>query len=114
MDDCLFCIIIKGEIPSKKAYEDDYVYAFWDISPTAPVHILVIPKKHISTLNDITEENSQLISKIYEAIPKIAKENNIDKDGYRVVANCNKAAGQTVFHIHFHLIGGRDLAWPAG
>ena len=114
MDDCLFCKIIKGEIPSKKAYEDDNVYAFWDISPTAPVHILVIPKKHIATLNDITEENSQLISEIYEAIPKIAKENNIDEDGYRVVANCNKAAGQTVFHIHFHLIGGRDLAWPAG
>ena len=114
MDDCLFCKIIKGEIPSKKAYEDDYVYAFWDISPTAPVHILVIPKNHISTLNDITEENSLLISKIYEAIPKIAKENNIDKDGYRVVANCNKAAGQTVFHVHFHLIGGRELTWPAG
>lgn len=114
MDDCLFCKIIKGEIPSKKAYEDDYVYAFWDISPTAPVHILVIPKNHISTLNDITEENSKVISKIYEAIPKIAKENNIDKDGYRVVSNCNKAAGQTVFHIHFHLIGGRELTWPAG
>ena len=114
MEDCLFCKIIKGEIPSKKAYEDDYVYAFWDISPTAPVHILVIPKVHISTLNDITEKNSEVISKIYEAIPKIAKENNIDKDGYRVVANCNKAAGQSVFHIHFHLIGGRELAWPAG
>jgi len=114
MDDCLFCKIIKGEIPSKKAYEDDYVYAFWDISPTAPVHILVIPKKHISTLNDITKENSEVISKIYEAIPKIANENNIAEDGYRVVSNCNKAAGQTVFHIHFHLIGGRELTWPAG
>ena len=114
MEDCLFCKIIKGEIPSKKAYEDEYVYAFWDISPTAPVHILVIPKVHISTLNDITAENSAVISKIYEAIPKIAEENNIAADGYRVVSNCNKAAGQTVFHIHFHLIGGRELTWPAG
>ena len=114
MDDCLFCNIIKGKIPSKKVYEDDYVYAFWDISPTAPVHILVIPKEHISTLNDINEENSQVISKIYESIAKIAKEQKIDKDGYRVVSNCNKYAGQTVFHIHFHLIGGRELQWPAG
>lgn len=114
MEDCLFCKIIKGEIPSKKAYEDEDVYAFWDISPTAPVHILVIPKKHIATLNDISEQNSSVISKIYEAIPKIAKENGIAEDGYRVVTNCNKAAGQTVFHIHFHLIGGRELTWPAG
>ena len=114
MEDCLFCKIIKGEIPSKKAYEDEDVYAFWDIAPTAPVHILVIPKKHISTLNDISGENSQVIQKIYEAIPKIAKENGIAEDGYRVVSNCNQAAGQTVFHIHFHLIGGRELTWPAG
>ncbi|MBP3447805.1 MAG: histidine triad nucleotide-binding protein [Clostridia bacterium] len=114
MEDCLFCKIIKGEIPSKKAYEDEDVYAFWDISPTAPVHILVIPKKHIAMLNDISEQNSSVISKIYEAIPKIAKENGIAEDGYRVVTNCNKAAGQTVFHIHFHLIGGRELTWPAG
>lgn len=114
MEDCLFCKIINGEIPSKKAYEDDDVYAFWDIAPTAPVHILVIPKKHISTLNDMNEENSQVVSKIFEAIPKIAKENGIAEDGYRVVSNCNKAAGQTVFHIHFHLLGGRELTWPAG
>lgn len=114
MEDCLFCKIINGEIPSKKAYEDDDVYAFWDIAPTAPVHILVIPKKHIATLNDVTGETSQLISKIYEAIPKIAKENGIAEDGYRVVSNCNQAAGQTVFHIHFHLLGGRELTWPAG
>lgn len=114
MEDCLFCKIIKGEIPSKKAYEDEYVYAFWDIEPTAPVHILVIPKEHISTLNDINEENSAVLSKIYEAIAKIAKQEGIDKDGYRVVSNCNKMAGQSVFHIHFHLIGGRELGWPAG
>jgi histidine triad (HIT) family protein len=109
---CLFCGIIAGKIPSKKAYEDENVYAFWDIAPTAPVHILVIPKNHIETLNDITVENSTAISKIYEAIPKIAKENNIAADGYRVVANCNKNAGQTVFHIHFHIIGGQELGWP--
>lgn len=114
MKDCLFCKIIAGEIPSKKAYEDENVYAFWDIAPTAPVHILVIPKQHISTLNDIHSDNSGVISKIYEAIPKIARENGIAEDGYRVISNCNQAAGQTVFHIHFHLIGGRDLAWPAG
>ncbi|MBQ7792131.1 MAG: histidine triad nucleotide-binding protein [Clostridia bacterium] len=114
MEDCLFCKIINGEIPSKKAYEDDDVYAFWDIAPTAPVHILVIPKNHIATLNDISEENSRVVSKIYEAIPKIAKENGIAEDGYRVVSNCNQAAGQTVFHIHFHLLGGRELTWPAG
>ena len=112
--ECLFCKIINGEIPSKKAYEDENVYAFWDIAPTAPVHILVIPKKHIETLNDINQDNSELISKIYEVIPKIAQENNIAADGYRVVTNCNKNAGQTVFHIHFHLIGGRELTWPAG
>ncbi len=114
MEDCLFCKIIKGEIPSKKAYEDENVYAFWDIAPTAPVHILVIPKKHIATLNDVTSENAEIIAKIYEAIPKIAKENGISEDGYRVVSNCNAAAGQTVFHIHFHLLGGRELTWPAG
>lgn len=114
MEDCLFCKIINGEIPSKKAYEDENVYAFWDIAPTAPVHILVIPKKHIATLNDVNGENSSVISKIYEVIPKIAEENGIAKDGYRVVSNCNAAAGQTVFHIHFHLLGGRELTWPAG
>lgn len=114
MEDCLFCKIIKGDIPSKKAYEDENVYAFWDIAPTAPVHILVIPKKHIATLNDVNGENADVIAKIYEAIPKIAKENGIAEDGYRVVSNCNQAAGQTVFHIHFHLLGGRELTWPAG
>ena len=114
MEDCLFCKIINGEIPSKKAYEDENVYAFWDIAPTAPVHILVIPKKHIATLNDVNGENSSVISKIYEVIPKIAEETGIAKDGYRVVSNCNAAAGQTVFHIHFHLLGGRELTWPAG
>ncbi len=112
--DCLFCKIINGEIPSEKVYEDEYVYAFNDISPTAPVHVLIVPKKHISTVNDIEEEDCALIGKIYLAAKKIAGEKGIAEDGYRVITNCNKMAGQTVFHIHYHLIGGRELGWPAG
>lgn len=112
--DCLFCKIINGEIPSQKVYEDEYVYAFNDISPTAPIHVLIVPKKHISTINDIKEEDSELIGRIYLCAKKIAEEKGIAEDGYRVVTNCNKMAGQTVFHIHFHLIGGRELGWPAG
>ena len=112
--DCLFCKIINGEIPSEKVYEDEYVYAFNDISPTAPVHVLIVPKKHISTVNDIEENDAELIGRIYLAAKKIAREKGIAEDGYRVVTNCNKMAGQTVFHIHFHLIGGRELGWPAG
>ena len=112
--DCLFCKIINGEIPSQKVYEDEYVYAFNDISPTAPVHILIVPKKHISTINDIEDNDAELIGRIYLAAKKIAKEKGIAEDGYRVVTNCNGMAGQTVFHIHYHLIGGRELGWPAG
>ncbi len=111
---CLFCKIIAGEIPSKKVYEDDDIFAFEDINPTAPVHILVIPKKHIETLNDIKEEDEKLIGKIYTKISEIAKEKGIAEDGYRVISNCNKNGGQEVFHIHFHLLGGRKLLWPAG
>lgn len=112
--DCLFCKIINGEIPSQKVYEDEYVYAFNDISPTAPVHVLIIPKKHISTINDIEEDDSELIGKIYLAAKKIAKEKGISEEGFRIVTNCNKNAGQTVFHIHYHLLGGREFNWPAG
>ena len=112
--DCLFCKIINGEIPSQKVYEDEYVYAFNDISPTAPVHVLIIPKKHISTINDVKEEDCELIGKIFIAAKKIAEEKGIAEDGYRIVSNCNKIAGQTVFHIHFHMIAGRELGWPAG
>ena len=112
--DCLFCKIINGDIPSSKVYEDDFVYAFNDISPTAPVHVLIVPKKHISTINDIEDNDSELIGKIFLAAKKIAKEKGLADDGYRIVTNCNKMAGQTVFHIHFHLIGGRELGWPAG
>ena len=112
--DCLFCKIISGEIPSEKVYEDEYVYAFNDISQTAPIHVLIVPKKHISTINDIEDQDAELIGRIYLAAKKIAKEKGIDEEGYRVITNCNKMAGQTVFHIHYHLIGGRELGWPAG
>ena len=112
--DCIFCNIINGEIPSVKVYENEYVYAFNDITPVAPVHVLIIPKEHIESINDIKEENSDIVSKLYLAVVEIAKQLGIDKTGYRIVTNCGEAAGQTVHHIHFHLLGGRDLAWPPG
>ena len=106
--DCIFCKIISGEIPSKKAYEDDKIVAFYDIAPQAPVHIVIIPKEHIESMNGITAENSSVVSHIFEVIPKIAVENNLG-DGYRVVSNCGANGGQTVFHLHFHLLGGKVL-----
>ena len=109
MDDCIFCKIIKGEIPSKKVYEDGEVIAFKDINPAAPIHILVIPKKHIATLLDVTEEDSYLISKIFVAINKIAKQIGIEENGFRIIANCGKDSGQEVMHIHFHLLAGRKM-----
>ncbi len=114
MTDCLFCKIIAGEIPSGKVYEDEYVYAFNDISPEAPVHVLIVPKEHIPSANDITDENAVLVSKIFLAAKKIAKEMGIDEGGYRIVNNCGDDGGQTVKHLHFHLLGGRSLAWPPG
>ena len=112
--DCIFCNIIKGEIPSVKVFENDYVYAINDISPVAPVHVLVIPKEHIESLNDITPQNANLISEVYLAAAEIAKQLGVSENGYRVVSNCGESGGQTVNHIHFHLLGGRDLAWPPG
>lgn len=111
--DCLFCSIAAGEIPSKKLYEDDQVVAFYDIDPKAPVHFLVIPKIHISSLDEITAENSCVIAHIYEVIAKLAAELKLGK-GYRVVSNCGEDAGQSVRHIHFHVLAGRLLAWPPG
>ncbi len=111
--DCIFCKIANGEIPSTKVYEDDTVVAFNDLEPQAPSHILVIPKQHISSAADITPENSAVIAHIFEVIAKIAKDNGF-KDGFRVVNNCGDSAGQTVKHIHFHLMAGRDFTWPAG
>lgn len=107
--DCLFCSIIKGDIPSTKVYEDETVFAFKDINPMAPVHILIIPQTHLSSINDVTEENSAVIAHIYEVAAKLAKEMGIAESGYRVVSNCGKDAGQTVFHLHFHLLGGKAL-----
>ncbi len=112
--DCLFCKIVAGEIPSKKAYEDELVYAFHDIDPQAPVHILIIPKQHIKSVNEITAENSAVVAHIFEVASQLAKENNLSEDGYRVVTNIGDAGGQTVKHLHFHLMGGRNFTWPAG
>lgn len=111
--DCVFCKIINGEIPSNKAYEDDKVLAFYDLEPQAPVHILIVPKEHIACAADITPENSAVIAHIFEVAAIIAKEKGLD-DGFRIVNNCGESAGQTVKHIHFHLMGGRDFGWPAG
>ena len=106
---CLFCKIIAGDIPSTKVYEDETVYAFRDINPQAPTHVLVVPKAHIDDCNGITAENSAVIAHIFEVIPQIAKAEGL-KDGYRVVSNCGDHAGQTVKHLHFHILGGKTLA----
>ena len=111
--DCLFCKIINGVIPSTKIYEDDNVYAFADIDPQAPFHAIVVPKVHITSADEINSENSKYIAYIFEAIAKIAKEQNLE-NGYRVVNNCGEDGGQTVGHIHFHLLARRNLAWPPG
>ena len=111
--DCIFCKIARNEIPSKKLYEDDEMVAFNDLEPQAPVHVLIIPKAHISSANEITAENSDIIGKIFMVAAKIAKEQGLDK-GYRIVNNCGEDGGQTVKHLHFHLLGGRKMHWPAG
>jgi len=108
MENCLFCKIIAGDIPSAKVYEDDRILAFRDIAPQAPTHILVIPKAHIPSVDGITAENSAVISHIFETIPVIAKAENLT-GGYRVVSNCGDDAGQTVKHLHFHILGGKAL-----
>ncbi len=111
--DCLFCKIAAGEIPSTKIYEDEFVYAFADIDPQAPFHAIIIPREHIASAADINEVNSGLIAKIFEAVSKIAKQENLE-NGFRVVNNCGADGGQTVGHIHFHLLARRNLQWPPG
>lgn len=106
--DCLFCSIVKGEIPSKKVYEDDMVYAFRDINPMAPTHVLIVPKCHIQSANEVTEENSPYVAHIFEVIPKIAKAEGLT-NGYRVITNCGEDGCQSVKHLHFHLLGGKKL-----
>ena len=109
MSNCLFCRIIAGEIPSTKVYEDEHVYAFRDIAPQAPTHILVIPKTHIPSMDGIDETNAALVAHIFTVIPTIAKSEGLT-DGYRVVSNCGAHAGQTVHHLHFHILGGKQLS----
>jgi len=111
--DCIFCKIANGEIPATKVYEDETVVAFNDLEPQAPTHILVIPKAHISSAAEVNEENSTVISHIFEVIAKLSKELNMT-NGFRVVNNCGDSAGQTVKHIHFHVMSGRKFTWPAG
>ena len=110
--DCIFCKIISGEIPSTKVYEDEKVIAFNDIKPAAPVHILVVPKMHLEDLNGITEQNSQIMSDIFLAVKRIAKEKGLPEKGYRVLINNGRAAGQEVFHLHVHILGGKDQLGP--
>lgn len=112
--DCLFCKIINKEIPAKTVYEDDNVLAFEDINPQAPVHIIVIPKKHIATSLDVKDEDNELIGRMLQVASIIAKDKGIAERGFRTVINCNREAGQTVFHLHLHLFGGRAMNWPPG
>ncbi len=112
--DCLFCRIIQGEIPSEKIYEDEFVYAFRDIDPKAPTHVLIVPKKHISSVNELEAEDTALLGNVYKAVQTIVVAEGIDKSGYRVVVNTRSDGGQTVAHLHFHLLGGRSLTWPPG
>src|SRR5262245_15298951 len=113
-DDCLFCKIAKKEIPSSVVYEDDRVLAFNDINPQGPTHVLVVPKQHIASLNDLSSEHDAIVGELVRRAAAIAKERGISESGFRTVFNTNREAGQTVFHIHLHLIGGRSLAWPPG
>lgn len=114
MTDCLFCKIRDGEIPSDLVYENDEVLAFRDVNPQAPTHVLIVPKKHIATVNDLEPADAALMGELQLAAKAIAASEGIDEDGYRLVVNCNSRAGQTVFHIHMHLLGGRAMTWPPG
>lgn len=114
MSDCIFCKIINGEIPSNKIYEDDKVLAFKDINPEAPIHFLVIPKQHIQSILELDSSNISVTIDIFEAINKIAKQLEIDKEGFRVVTNVGVNGGQAVSHLHYHILGGRNLKWPPG
>ena len=114
MNECLFCKMVSGVIPCDKVHENENVLAFRDIDPKAPTHILIIPKKHITTLNEINKSDLDLLGELLLTAKKIAKDEGINTSGYRTVFNCNSDGGQTVFHIHMHLLGGRPMAWPPG
>ena len=113
-DDCLFCRIARDEIPSKKLFEDDDVLAFEDINPQAPTHFLVIPRKHIPTMNDLEAADEALVGKLHRTAARLIQERGLAERGWRAVTNCNEEAGQTVFHLHLHVLGGRLLQWPPG
>ena len=112
--DCLFCKIVDGDIPADIVYENDSLIAFRDISPKAPTHILLIPRRHIATMNDLQESDIAIAGELFTTGARIAADEGLVEDGYRVVMNCNEAAGQSVFHIHLHLLGGRPMSWPPG
>ncbi len=109
MENCLFCKIVKGEVPSEKVYEDDKVLAFKDINPATPIHVLVIPKKHYENVLDVKEEDKEIIADIFQAINKIAEKLGVEKDGFRIISNCGKDAGQEVMHLHMHILAGKSL-----
>jgi len=114
MNDCIFCKIVSGDIPAEKIFENETVMAFNDLNPQAPLHALVIPKKHVSTINDMQEADAQLVGEMFLAAKQIAADEGLSERGYRTVMNCNEEAGQSVFHIHLHVLGGRPMAWPPG
>ena len=114
MTDCLFCKIRDGEIPADIVFENDDVLAFRDLNAQAPTHVLIIPRVHISTVNDMTENDEMIMGKLFSAVKTIAAQEGVSSDGYRMVVNCNQQAGQTVFHIHMHLLAGRNMKWPPG
>lgn len=114
MEDCLFCRIIEGQIPSDKVYEDEYVYAFRDIDPQAPVHVLIVPKKHMASVLEAGGDNASYMDAVMEAARKIARDAGLEENGFRLVLNTGKDGGQTVDHLHMHLLGGRALGWPPG
>ena len=113
MKDCLFCRIVAGEIPTRKVYEDEHTFAFEDIDPKAPTHILVVPKKHIRGLKEVSSEDAEIVGRCHLTAAHVARERGIE-NGYRTVLNVGPGAGQSVFHLHVHLLGGRDLKWPPG
>ena len=113
-DDCLFCRILNGDIPADIIFESETAIGFRDINPQAPTHVLIIPRKHISTINDLEDDDKELVGELHLAAKHIAADEGLSESGYRVVMNCNEGAGQSVFHIHLHLLGGRGLAWPPG
>jgi histidine triad (HIT) family protein len=114
MSDCLFCKIIAGEIPGHLVYEDRHVVAFKDINPQAPLHLLIVPRRHIATLNDLTTSDDELLGVMFRQAAGLARQHGYSERGYRTVLNCNRDAGQTVFHIHLHLLAGRGFGWPPG